>query len=69
MTKLPHSLLISLWSVGTCWIAVTIAYLTDSDTGLLVRLLVGLMAPLAVPMVLIGALIGSAERSPEKQNQ
>ena len=57
MTKLPNSLSISLWSVGACWAAVAIAYLTDSDPGLMARQLF----PLLAPVVLIGALVDLAE--------
>jgi predicted metal-binding membrane protein len=49
MTPLPNSLSISLWVVGCCWAVAAIAYVTDSETGLV------------VPLAIIGALTGLAE--------
>ncbi|WP_049769274.1 hypothetical protein [Nitrobacter hamburgensis] len=61
MTKLPNSLLVSLWGVGVCWVAAAIAYLTDSVTLPVVPLLVSLVVLLLVPLLLIGILGGMAE--------
>ncbi|GAB1717849.1 MAG: hypothetical protein NTAFB05_28910 [Nitrobacter sp.] len=62
MAKLPNSLSVSLWGVGLCWIAVLIAYLTDSGVVPVGSLLVSLVVLLLVPLVVIGALGGVSER-------
>jgi hypothetical protein len=61
MTRFPNSLSVSLWGVGLCWIAVVVAYLTDSQTLPVGSLLISLVVLLLVPLVLIGALGGTAE--------
>jgi hypothetical protein len=49
LSKLPHSLAIALWVVGSSWAVMIAAYLLDADTGLV------------VPLVLFGTLTGAAE--------
>ena len=66
MTRLPNSLSVALWGVGLCWVAVAIAYLTDSETVSVSSLLVSLVVLLLVPLVIIGAVGGMAEWPPER---
>jgi hypothetical protein len=49
MTRLPDSLSIALWIVGTCWAVAAIAYLMDS----------GMVSVAA--LVAVGAIMGLAE--------
>jgi hypothetical protein len=65
MTRLPNSLSVSLWGVGLCWVAVAIAYLTDSETIPVGSLLVSLVVLLLVPLVIIGAVGSMTEWPPE----
>ena len=65
MTRLPNSLSVSLWGIGVCWIAVAIAYLTDSDMVPIDSLLVSLAVLLLVPLAVINILGGMAQWPPE----
>jgi hypothetical protein len=48
-SKLPHSLAIAFWIVGSSWAVMVAAYLLDADTELV------------IPLVLFGTLTGVAE--------
>lgn len=65
MTRLPNSLSVSLWGIGGCWIAVAIAYLTDSGMVPIDSLLVSLAVLLLVPLAVINILGGMAQWPPE----
>jgi hypothetical protein len=65
MNRLPNSLFVSLWGIGVCWIAVAIAYLTDSDMVPIDSLLVSLAVLLLVPLAVIGALGRMIQWPPE----
>jgi Na+/H+-dicarboxylate symporter len=53
--------------VGVCWVAVAIAYLTNSETLPVVPLLISLVVLLLVPLVLIDVLGGMAEWPQRRQ--
>jgi hypothetical protein len=67
MIRLPKSLSVSLWGVGVCWVAVAIAYLTNSKTLPVAPLLISLVVLLVVPLVLIDVLGGMAEWPQRRQ--
>jgi hypothetical protein len=49
MTKLPNSLAIALWVVGTCWALAVLGYLLGASSELI------------IPLVAFGVLTGLAE--------
>jgi hypothetical protein len=55
MKRLPDSLVIALWGVGSCWLVAIMAYLLGGPTELI------------APLVLLGIFTGLAEWSFRRQ--
>jgi len=49
LSKLPHSLAIALWVVGSSWAVMIAAYLLGAETGVV------------IPLVLLGMITGMTE--------
>jgi hypothetical protein len=55
MKRLPDSLAIALWTVGSCWLVAIMAYVFGGPTELI------------IPLVMVGILTGLAEWTLRRQ--